>query len=211
MKISYGQSILKNYLENMFPFVFKENYRPSWLNGLELDYYNEELMVAFEFNGDQHYFLTEFGDPEKQKRNDQIKRNICKNNNVKLFIIEACDLEYTRLNNIAKRACPQVYKSKIMPYEKLNTPALKIINTKASAYRKLLIEKYDSPTARKVGSNVRLEAIQNTDKSSIVELTERDKRKIKKKEYAKRKEEAIVARTEKKRKLLEEQQKTERQ
>jgi hypothetical protein len=65
------------------------------LQGLELDGYNEETNTAFEFNGDQHYkFVPTFfhkkngiHDFVKQICRDKIKKRLCKENGIKLIII----------------------------------------------------------------------------------------------------------------------------
>jgi hypothetical protein len=70
--------------------------RPKWLvfNGkkLELDIYNEDLKIAIEHNGEQHYKLCMFNKYDKkvlqeQKANDEAKKVLCKENGVKLITI----------------------------------------------------------------------------------------------------------------------------
>ncbi|CAI2186943.1 3798_t:CDS:1, partial [Funneliformis geosporum] len=57
---------------------------PSFLNEMQLDRYNEELQLVFEFHGQQHYTLNSMFyrrgdiDLEEQKSQNQKKRNICK-------------------------------------------------------------------------------------------------------------------------------------
>ena len=60
---------------------------------LELDGYNSELNIAFEYNGEQHYIKENNFNKRKQnsyknlKSNDELKREICKERNIKLIII----------------------------------------------------------------------------------------------------------------------------
>lgn len=66
--------------------------RPKFLNGLELDGYNESLNVAFEYNGLQHYkFVKHFHRTQerfiKQKERDERKRRICSKMKVLLLDI----------------------------------------------------------------------------------------------------------------------------
>lgn len=93
---SIGERILKCYIEQIFnkPFI---KTRPNWLinsesHKMELDGYNEELMIAFEHNGIQHdeivsKFKMTKDDLVKRKLDDQTKIRLCKENNVKLIVV----------------------------------------------------------------------------------------------------------------------------
>lgn len=67
--------------------------RPEWLQGLELDGYNKDLKIGFEYNGRQHFEYNERfhrGDPEnfeKQKTRDIKKYKLCREHGIKLIII----------------------------------------------------------------------------------------------------------------------------
>ena len=59
---------------------------------LELDAYNEELHIALEYNGRQHYeytprFHRSLDDFEKQVYRDELKKKLCDANNVSLLIV----------------------------------------------------------------------------------------------------------------------------
>ncbi len=82
----------------LFEYIFSHPFpkqRPHWLknaegNILELDGYNTELQLAFEYQGEQHY--TEIGffssrSLEKIKFHDRLKRKLCSRLNVKLIEI----------------------------------------------------------------------------------------------------------------------------
>ena len=81
----------REIIENFFNLPFKKS-RPPWLNGLELDGYNEELGIGFEYNGKQHYeFIKYFHKTEerfkKMKKRDLEKIILCKKHNIKLLTI----------------------------------------------------------------------------------------------------------------------------
>ena len=73
---------------------------PSWLNfsqtnGLQLDGYNENLNLAFEYNGEQHYCFYPYfhktkEDFKSQQLRDKLKRRILKQRKIKLL-----DIPYT--------------------------------------------------------------------------------------------------------------------
>ena len=68
---------------------------------LPFDFYLPELNVAIEYQGRQHYESVEIFGGEKQlliqKNNDNIKREYCKNNNIKLL-----EIPYWDFNNIER-------------------------------------------------------------------------------------------------------------
>lgn len=92
---STGEEISRQYLEERFGVAFAKA-RPDFLknpvNGghnLELDCFNNELGLALEYNGAQHYKYTPHFHANKeaflnQKYRDEMKRNMCKENNITL-------------------------------------------------------------------------------------------------------------------------------
>lgn len=67
--------------------------KPAWLEGLELDGYCEELGIAFEYNGRQHYEVLPawhengMDDLEQQQARDAKKVRLCEKNWVALVVI----------------------------------------------------------------------------------------------------------------------------
>jgi len=80
-KISPGEEISRNIFQTLFSKAFPKD-RYSWLNGLELDGYSDELKLAFEYNGPQHYEFNKLyhktnKDFEEQLARDKKKNVLC--------------------------------------------------------------------------------------------------------------------------------------
>lgn len=77
---SKGESICRDTLEEIYGVPFKRVH-PDWLvnpetgRKLELDGYNEDLMIAFEYNGEQHYRSDHPFNKSYQSFLAQIKRD----------------------------------------------------------------------------------------------------------------------------------------
>lgn len=94
--INLGELITLNIFEYSFDKEFKK-VRPDWLKypnagNLELDGYNNQLNLAFEYNGIQHYeYIKHFHRTkenfEKRKEYDEFKAKKCEENDVELIII----------------------------------------------------------------------------------------------------------------------------
>ena len=102
-KNQISEPLFREVLEKIFVDKFNKEYkfpntRPEWLRNpetgwpLELDCYNEELELAFELHGRQHYEPIEFFGGEKtyikQYRRDLRTRNICWEKGVTLFTVD---------------------------------------------------------------------------------------------------------------------------
>lgn len=90
---------------DIFPDTIYQ-YKPEWLGRQSLDLYIPSKQVGIEIQGEQHYKAIDFFGGEqqllKQKKLDNKKKLLCKNNNVKLFYISNCAINYenTTFNSI---------------------------------------------------------------------------------------------------------------
>lgn len=98
----------KKLYESFGSIEIKQNYRPQWMEGLELDFYIEELKLAAEIQGIQHYSFVQFfhGTKEKfyeQQKRDAVKSSICRERGIRLIEIfneKDADLFYERIKEI---------------------------------------------------------------------------------------------------------------
>lgn len=84
------RELFEKIFSNPFPKI-----KPKWLNGnkkypLELDGYCEELSLAFEYQGGQHFkYVRHFHRTKRQYNDllerDKLKRKLCRENNVTLI------------------------------------------------------------------------------------------------------------------------------
>ena len=140
---SLGEKACKILLENFLHYKFKK-IRPSWLknknkNNLELDGYCEELGIAFEYNGTQHYIKSFRSETDaklkKIKEHDIIKYNECKNLNITLLRIKE-QIPFN-LQNIIEEI------KNILTINKIQfTSNINIEEIKNNVYNNTKIEKY---------------------------------------------------------------------
>jgi len=95
---SQGEEHCRRILEKEFKCKFPPRRDLDWLvnpetkRKLELDGYNQDLGIAFEFQGRQHYHYTpayhrSIEDFKQQIRRDKLKRELCLQNKVWLIVI----------------------------------------------------------------------------------------------------------------------------
>ena len=95
--ISKGERICCGAMQSIYGVPF-DTIRPSWLRNpetgenLELDCYNDDLKIAVEYNGIQHYKWPNFTNQTQdqfinQIRRDEAKVEMCKRNDVYLIVV----------------------------------------------------------------------------------------------------------------------------
>lgn len=118
MATSKLQIIVGDRLDKAFPqFRIRENYRPEWmrsseLSKLELDFYIEDIKIAFEVQGAQHYQFVEFfhktnDEFERRKRLDNEKIELCEGHGVKLIEIFTETDIVVAIKEIEEKYCQQ--------------------------------------------------------------------------------------------------------
>lgn len=89
--VQTNEEFMIKYIDTIFPNMFT-HCRPPFMGGLELDYYSENLSIAFEYNGKQHYehvpfFHREADALDCQRERDTRKLNLAAEHNVDIVII----------------------------------------------------------------------------------------------------------------------------
>lgn len=87
-----SETMLFHIVQKLFPTEkIIRHYRPSWLDGLELDIYLPDLNIGLEYQGIQHFQAVEHWGGQKQLRkqqeHDARKKRLCKELGVKLVCI----------------------------------------------------------------------------------------------------------------------------
>lgn len=123
---SQGEQELYLYLRDIFPDNNFEKVRPDWLknpltgHNMELDFYCEELRLAIEYQGIQHYkFSKQFHQNDAnfaaQLQRDEFKRKICQERGITLLEISYKDNIYEYLKRVfVEPNTPQEKKSGII-------------------------------------------------------------------------------------------------
>jgi hypothetical protein len=118
---SKGETECRRVLETVFGKSFSKA-RPDFLsnpitggNNLELDCYNDELKIACEYNGIQHYEFIPYFHKNKdqfqtQKYRDDMKRRVCKEQSITLI-----EVSYTvKIKDIESYIVTELRKQKLI-------------------------------------------------------------------------------------------------
>lgn len=118
---SMGEQMCRTTLQSLFNMIFI-SIRPDWLinpktgQRMELDCYNDELKLAVEYNGEQHYVWPNFTGQSKKahnalKRRDILKAKICKKQGIYLISVPY-NIPYTDIHLYIKDRIP----AHLIPY-----------------------------------------------------------------------------------------------
>ena len=106
--INLGEEITRRIMNILFNQEFKK-FKSDWLKNLELDGYCEELQLAFEYDGAQHFkFVKHFHRTKDGFKNqlglDKLKNELCEKNNVTLIRIPY-SIEFKNIKNFIIEKC----------------------------------------------------------------------------------------------------------
>jgi len=112
-----GEALMRSFLSIITDTrECEDGARPEFLvnpasgERMELDRYYPVHKVAFEFNGRQHYAPTgRFSrrDVAAQRKRDRLKRRICEERGVKLIVVHAEDLSFSRMLELVGALLPR--------------------------------------------------------------------------------------------------------
>jgi hypothetical protein len=126
-----SERICRGISEGIFDKDFPKS-KPKWLinsrgNRMELDGYCEELQLAFEYQGEQHYNYNSFFHSERNlktsKEDDEFKKKLCLKNNILLIIIPFTirhEEIYRFIINECKKNRFRIPKHKKIDYKKID-------------------------------------------------------------------------------------------
>lgn len=79
--VSPTELLVKKLLDQYFGRLQKiDNYRPKWLEGLEIDRYYPEIKIGIEFQGLQHYRPVRHLQARREEFLEQVQRDTSKKN-----------------------------------------------------------------------------------------------------------------------------------
>jgi hypothetical protein len=137
-----GEKICRLFFEQSFGVAFKKT-RPEWLLGvngavLELDGYNPQLKIAFEYQGKQHYQIDCFFVKNQQQlcqrmAADSLKKELCCRNNIILFQIPYFNkLDIEEIHDYLYQAVSQRF-----PIQRITLNLESLYDSKIEKYKEL--------------------------------------------------------------------------
>jgi hypothetical protein len=113
-----GESIARQIIEHALQLEFPSVYIKE-MEGLQLDGYNAEHKIAFEYQGFQHYTQTSYFHQSDSQYKSQIvrdkeKKRLCKKNGIKLIeIFEFDTIRKVRIKKFYKDVCELLIKNSL--------------------------------------------------------------------------------------------------
>jgi hypothetical protein len=119
---SKGERICCQTMERIYGVSFKSTW-PNWLRNpetgaeMELDCFNDDLKIAVEYNGSQHYQWPNFTNQSYQQfmnqvRRDDLKKRICDRNGVYLITVPY-NVPYEQIPEYITLYLPETIKNRI--------------------------------------------------------------------------------------------------
>lgn len=108
-RVSQSELTAKKVFDQYFGNIrHLDNYKPEWLQGMELDRYYPSMGIAIEFQGDQHSRVVPVihkgpQDLQRQINIDTKKRHICDQQGIRLYTINLLDLDRFSVVNFFKK------------------------------------------------------------------------------------------------------------
>jgi hypothetical protein len=111
------REIIEEYFQAPFPKESKFCKNPMTKSWLELDGYNPELKIAFEYQGEQHYdenhrFWKTKKEYRDQKFRDNVKRLVCKRRGIDLIVIPCSAKKRGGIEKVLKEYLQEKYQQK---------------------------------------------------------------------------------------------------
>ncbi len=148
-------TICERTCRKILEFLYKKDFskkRPLWLKNstggrMELDGYCQDLNIAFEYNGSQHYKFVRFWHKTKEglqtrQKHDEEKLKLCQENGIRLIVIPYT-VKYHDLYGYIRDLCPDVSDDvpKRIDYEILDIRGME--QDKLQMIRKYVEDKYE--------------------------------------------------------------------
>jgi len=112
-------------------YTIRENHRPEWLDGLELDFYIEELRVGIEVQGQQHYeyvpmFHQDYDGFLAQQERDEHKADLCQHLDVALHYVETAHEILPLIERLIKKQLPETTHPNFISKQAKQDDAIKV-------------------------------------------------------------------------------------
>ncbi|MCC6277564.1 MAG: hypothetical protein IT289_06600 [Oligoflexia bacterium] len=125
-----GEEVCRTLLEEMLGKRFPKQ-RPKWLSGLELDGYCNELGLAFEHHGEQHFkhgnlFTKNKVHLKKRQSADALRRRICSQHGINLIEVSSVgkDLPIDKVEGFLIKKLVSFGLKPLVKYKSLNLNAI---------------------------------------------------------------------------------------